>query len=216
MNTPVAKSLLCPIVIGRTGYLAALGEQLTNTIAGNGMTLLLAGEAGIGKSRLLQAAKLLALDQGFVVLQGNCFETDRTLPYAPLLDLMRSFCALHSSNTLSVLLRPYAAELLLLLPELSSLWPEITPAFGGDAEQEKRRLFQSLMRFLRDLQAPLVVMIEDLHWCDDSTLEFLLLFARQLANQPLLLLLTYRNEETTSVLDQFLAALDRTRTASEW
>ncbi len=219
MHTPVAKTLLCPIIIGRTDHLAALEHYLTKTRAGDGMTLLLTGEAGIGKSRLLKEAKTLAARLGFTILQGNCFETDRTLPYAPLLDLLHNFCTLYTENEIRRLLHPYATEFIHLFPEWSSRWPEIVPALSGDPDQEKRRLFQTLTRFFGDLAlsqgASLVVMLEDLHWCDDSTLEFLLFFARQLATQTILLLLTFRNEETTVALNQFLAALDRTRLAAE-
>lgn len=215
MATPAVKDVLCPIVIGRTTHLDALRQHLAAAQAGRGMTVLIAGEAGIGKSRLLKEARTLANEQGFAILQGNCFEPDRTLPYAPFLDLLRTFCAPYAAGELALLLRPFANELMLLLPELASLWPELTPLFGGDPEQEKRRLFQSLARFLRELHRPRLVVIEDIHWCDETTLEFLLFLARQLPTQPLLLLLTYRNDETTIPLNQFLAALDRARLARE-
>src|SRR5262249_47745518 len=79
--------------IGRAGELSRLTAALEATGRGQGGVLLLAGEAGIGKSRLVAETKARAVAQGALILQGNCFETDRALPYAPLLDLLRLFVA---------------------------------------------------------------------------------------------------------------------------
>jgi predicted ATPase len=79
-------SFLCPVLIGRTPLLEELARLIDHTQGGTGQTLLFAGEAGIGKSRLVAEAKTCAIQRGFHILQGNCFELDRALPYAPLLD----------------------------------------------------------------------------------------------------------------------------------
>jgi DNA-binding CsgD family transcriptional regulator len=211
------KPILCPILVGRAPYLDSLEQRLQRVRDGQGQTLLLAGEAGIGKSRLVAEAKSVATQQSFTLLQGNCFEPDRGLPYAPVLDLLRTFIARHSLEPL----RPFTSELVKLLPELGPLLPDTVPTPPLAPEQEKRRHFQTLTRFL--LQGgdrpgtTLLVIVEDLHWCDDTSLEFLLYFARQIAAQPVWLLLTYRHDEaqTHPALRHFLADLDRERLASE-
>src|SRR5262245_42936748 len=95
MQAPTDTSIVSPILIGRTSDLAALArlaEQIRDR-AGGPRVALIAGEAGVGKSRLVAEAQALAGRLGFRALQGNCFETDRAQPYAPLLDLVRAFCA---------------------------------------------------------------------------------------------------------------------------
>src|SRR5438477_10005780 len=90
MTTAFNTSVICPILIGRTAELAAFHLLLDQAKSGKGQIVLLSGEAGIGKSRLVAEAKTYATAQGFLLLQGPCFPTDRTCPYAPLLDLLRS------------------------------------------------------------------------------------------------------------------------------
>jgi predicted ATPase len=93
------------------------------------------------------------------------------------------------------------------LPELASL----PPLSSLDPEQEQRRLFAALADvFTRAASSrPMLLVVEDLHWCDESTLEFLLFLARKTVASRLLLLLTYRGEEVGQSLRSFLAQLDR-------
>ncbi len=216
MTTPLDKSILCPILVGRAPYLDAVNQRIAQARAGQGQMILFAGEAGIGKSRLVAETKAVAAQQGFAILQGNCFEPDRMLPYAPLLDLLRSFIANGPATEVATTLKPFAPELIKLLPELATSLPGVaaTPSLGP--EQEKRRHFQTLAQFLLQSGPPLLVIVEDVHWCDDTSLEFLLHFARRLANSPILLLLTYRSDEPNPGLTHFLAGLDRARLAAEF
>src|SRR4051794_32753954 len=78
-----------PVVIGRAAHLAALDAHLHAARDGQGRTILLAGEAGIGKSRLVAEARASAHAHGMLALEGGCFEPDRSVPYAPLLALLR-------------------------------------------------------------------------------------------------------------------------------
>jgi DNA-binding CsgD family transcriptional regulator/Flp pilus assembly protein TadD len=214
-------SILCPILIGRDAQLVDLTHLLDQARGGQGQVALISGEAGIGKSRLVAEAKMIAADQGFTVLQGNSFEPDRALPYAPLLDLLRGFCAAEHPGALVTAFQPYPFTLVKLLPELATLVSAPPAAPPLDPEQEQRHLFQSLTRFLTEhhsqlaIDHPQLIILEDLHWCDNASLEFLLVFARQLATRPLLLLLTCRSDESTPALEQFLAQLDRTRLVHE-
>src|SRR5262245_61749409 len=90
MTEPFAPTILCPVLIGRELQLAALNRLIAQVGDGHGQVALIAGEAGIGKSRLIAEVNARATSQGFAVLQGRCFEPDRALPYAPLLDLLRA------------------------------------------------------------------------------------------------------------------------------
>src|SRR5947209_3702025 len=120
MAVPFDQAVVCPITVGRAQNLEALRRCVEQVQGGKGQTLLIAGEAGIGKSRLVAEARAYAAHLGFLVLQGNCFESDRSLPYAPLLDIMHT---------------PLAAG----LPEITSFLPAITLGPAREPEQEKRR-----------------------------------------------------------------------------
>jgi tetratricopeptide (TPR) repeat protein len=199
-------------MVGRAPHLGLLKQCLAGARTGHGQILLIAGEAGIGKSRLVVESKRLATQEGFMLLQANCFETDRTLPYAPLIDAMRNLIAAGSVDSF----QPFASELVKLLPELRNLILGTEPTPALEPEQEKRRHFQALTQFLINPDwSPLQIIIEDLHWCDDTSLDFLLTFARHISTKPILLVLTYRSDEMHPALQHFLAELDRTRLATE-
>ena len=215
MERSVNRPLLCPKIIGRTPEFAALRSLVEQAKGGQGHIALIAGEAGIGKSRLVSELKTIAVAQGFLVVQGACFPTDLTYPYAPLLDLLRSLVASNPKASLTAAVETLARDIFPLLPELV---PDQTiPPPRLEPEQEKRRLFAVLATFFLHLstQAPLLLIIEDVHWSDDTSLDFLHYLARRSASQPLLLLVTYRHEEMQPELSSWLAQLDRERLAHE-
>jgi DNA-binding NarL/FixJ family response regulator len=210
LNTPV----VCPVLIGRTPDLALLQLCIEQVKDGKGQVALLCGEAGIGKSRLVAELKTEAFTQGFQLLQGNCFTRDRSIPYAPLLDLLRSFLLASSPATVEALVGPYARELAPLLPDVVNQFPDLSvlpPLPTLDPEQEKRRLFAALAHVFLSLAAekPLLLVVEDLHWSDDTSLELLQYVARRYATQSLLILLTYRSDEVRPTLSHWLAELNR-------
>src|SRR5215472_2185501 len=112
------KPIICPILIGRTPELRALHTLIDQAKSGRGQVALLSGEAGVGKSRLLAEAKAEAFAQGFLLLQGNCFQPDISYPYAPLLDLLRSTAASQLAVTIASELSPFSRELHQLLPDI--------------------------------------------------------------------------------------------------
>ena len=205
--------LLCPIVIGRMAQLELLQEAIARVRAGTGQIILLTGDAGIGKSRLVSEVRHAALEQQWQILQGNCLEVIRTLPYAPLLDLLQGGVNKLSAAEITYLLGSGVVELLKILPELASRLPEIELPPYTDADQEKQRLFQSCTLIFSQLanQQPLVLILEDLHWIDPSSLEYLTYLASKLVNLPLLLVITCRNEELSPAPKRFRAWLERER-----
>ena len=211
------KSVVSTTLIGRAPHLATLDNLLTQVGQGSGQVVLVGGEAGIGKSRFVREVRHRARQQGWQTAQGRCFEPDRIFPYAPLIDLLRSDLARHPARDATSLFGPLLSEVVKLLPELALTLPDLTPTPRLDPEAEKRRLFETLVQFLvgliqaepqHDLR-PLILIVEDLHWSDDTSLEFLRQLARRLARQPLLMLLTYRSDELNPNLQHFLAELSR-------
>jgi predicted ATPase len=88
MDAPFATPLVCPLLLAREPQLAALDTLVAQACAGHGRTVLVTGEAGVGKSRLVAEVQAQAEQHGVGLIQGRCFEPDRVLPYAPLLDLL--------------------------------------------------------------------------------------------------------------------------------
>src|SRR6266516_86270 len=218
MTTAFNTSVICPILIGRTAELAAFHLLIDQGKSGRGQVALLSGEAGIGKSRLVAEAKVAAAAQGFLLLQGNCFQPDISSPYASLLDLLRSSAANQLAATTATELAPFARELHQLLPDVVPLPPDLeAPLVSSDPEQEKRRLFAALAHFFtsRAAKQPVLLIIEDMHWSDDTSLQFLHYLARRCSAHPLLILLTYRSDAVRPSLRHFLAQLDRERLAQE-
>lgn len=214
------KPITCPVLIGRTRERAALHTIVDTVKSGQGRVALISGEAGIGKSRLIAEAKAYAAAQRFLLLQGHCYPTDTSCPYAPLLDLLRSFLAHPSTAEVATDLKLFAPILVPLLPDLVFLLPDPAPALqlaSLDPEQEKRRLFEALTQFFtrQALKQPVLLIVEDLHWSDDTSLDYLHYLARRCAAHPLLVLLTYRSDEVRPRLRQWLAEFDRERLAQE-
>ena len=217
MQVPFDLQIVCPVVIGRSAELAALHRLLDRAKGGTGQLALLSGEAGIGKSRLVAEAKTYATAQDFRLFQGQCFPTDRSCPYAPLLDVLRSHLTSSSPEHVVTDMGSLAPALSSLLPDLPTLSSDLPALPALSPEHEKRRLFAALAQlFLRPIPTrPVLLVVEDLHWSDQTSLDFLHYLARRCAAAPLLVLLTYRSDEVHPGLGQFLAQLDRERLAQE-
>lgn len=220
MTVSFDKPVLCPVVVDRTSDLIAIRALMERVKRGEGQTVLLSGEAGIGKSRLVAEVKTFAAEQGFSCFQGNCFPTDLACPYAPLLDLLHAHFVGTTAEAIAQEVAPFARELFPLLPDSVQLLPSIAtlpPLTPLEPEQEKRRLFSALTYFFlhRAVERPVLFIVEDLHWCDDLSLEFLHFLVRHGRTQPLFLLMTYRSDEVRPGLKRWLAQLDRARLAEE-
>src|SRR5688500_7448352 len=199
-----------PVVIGRHQELATLDALLDG---GRGV-LLISGEAGIGKSRLAREAVAHAAARGYRVLQGACFDRDQSLPYAPVLDLLRTYASDEPDEAWERL-RTVAPSLLSLAPDLAG--GSAPSPLNLDPEQERGRLFHEMWVFVsgRARERSLLILVEDLHWSDEASLELLLYLIRRMAATPLALLFTYRGDERGVALSRFLAEIDRERIATE-
>ena len=163
--------LVCRSTIGRSDELAALHAFLARP----GGLLLISGEAGIGKSRLVREARSLADHRGIHVVEGRCFEADRALPFAPALHILRALVDRHGAAEVADLAKSATIELARLLPELA---PGTAAAGrdGVDGETAKRRLLDGFAHLLTSIadERPLLLVIEDIHWTEASSLDLLL------------------------------------------
>ncbi|GAA2793087.1 LuxR family transcriptional regulator [Kitasatospora paracochleata] len=153
--------------------------------------VLVEGEAGIGKSRLVHEATLVLAEQGGRVVTGSCQPLREPFPYGPVVDALRK-----AGDWLpAVGLPPTAGALAPLLPDLADRLPP-APARVEDPHAGRHRLVQAVRSFLAAL-GPAVLVVEDLHWVDEATRDLLLLLARDLPER-LSLVLTYRAEDLPS------------------
>jgi DNA-binding NarL/FixJ family response regulator len=158
-----------------------------------------------------------ARTQGFVVLEGACFETDRAHPYAPLLDLVRILAATASPALAAHYFASAANELVLLFPELRAVFPDADLREPGDPEEDRRRLFHAFADSVRALGRvqPLLLVMEDVHWSDDATLDLLRHLARGIVAERTAIVMTYRSDEVGPRLSRLLADFDRARSAAD-
>jgi DNA-binding NarL/FixJ family response regulator len=209
--------VVCPTLIGREAQLESLRRLIAQARGGTGRVAAIVGEAGVGKSRLLRTMTEEARAEGFFVLQGACFEAERSIPYAPLLDLVRLFASSAPPAIVRHVLAPAAADLISMFPELQPLDPEAIPSPSVDPESDRRRLFHVLAQVVTLLARtqPLLLAFEDVHWSDDATLELIFHLARSHASQPVLIALTYRGEEAGPRLARLVSDLERARALFE-
>ncbi len=196
----------CPLV-GRTAELALLERHL----AGEGPpVLLLAGEPGIGKSRLLQEAAVRAAERGWRVLSGGCQGRSGQEPFAPLLQALQSHVQAQTPARLRADLQG-CAWLVRLLPELADAPIEPLPSWTVAPAQERRLLFDAVGRFLANCAGPAgcLLVLDDLQWAGTDALDLLMALARLADRGPLRLIGAYRDTEwsTGRLLHSTLADL---------
>src|SRR5438477_1364812 len=204
--------LAAPLV-GRAAAFSQLVGRFQQAQQGQPQAVLLVGEAGIGKTRLATEFVGWARAQGADVLNGHAFEMGGRLPYQPLVEALRP--RLEEENAPEDLLEDlWLAELSRLLPELRVRYPDL-PAPSEDELTAKGRLFEAVARLLDTLAkpAPLVLLLEDLHWLDGASLDLLRYLGRYWKGHGsrVLLLGTLRREglEPRSQIAAQLADLGR-------
>ena len=189
----MAPSLVSPILVGRGTELEVLDEALASLASGASATVLVAGEAGVGKSRLIAEAIPRAGAQGARVLLGGCVEMDGGgIPFAPLVEMLRALALETTGEELGKLLGPARAEIGRLVPDLDD---GAHPHAG--LEGDPARLLELMLGVIGRLAAerPLMAVFEDLQWADSATLDLLSLLVGRTADRRLMLVLTVRSDE---------------------
>jgi DNA-binding CsgD family transcriptional regulator/tetratricopeptide (TPR) repeat protein len=196
-----------PTLVGRVEELQVLEAARGRAADGEPAVVLVGGEAGVGKTRLVAELAARCAAEGMRVQYGGCVPVGGDgLPYAPIVEALRPLPDELGIETVRELAGPSWRELARLLPSLGE--PEAGPA--GQAAQA--RLFELLLGLLRRLgdRTPVVLVVEDLHWADQSTRDLLAFLVRNLRRNRVLLVVTYRNDEPGQQrLGPYLAELDR-------
>jgi DNA-binding CsgD family transcriptional regulator/tetratricopeptide (TPR) repeat protein len=203
-----------PVLVGRDQQMAALEAAFDGVRQGGPTAVLLGGEAGVGKSRLISEFGQAAAAAGACVLVGGCLElgTDG-LPFAPFTSVLRDMVHEWGADAVARMLPGRTTRgLARLLPELGE--PDTAPESDRDPGEARARLFEEMLSALDHLSrtSPVVLVIEDAHWADRSSRDLLtFLIGNQRAISGLLIVVTFRSDELhrTHPLRPMLAALDR-------
>jgi len=208
----MSEPIQSPVFVGRREEIESLAALLRRAADGEPGFAIVAGEAGVGKTRLVTELAGQAADSGFAVLAGHCVELGAEgLPLAPLIDALRTLARTTARAELADVLGPARRGLGRLLPELD---PGGAAEPAADAVQVSQllELVLGLLGRLSD-RRPLLLVLEDLHWSDQSTRELVSFLIRSLRGVRVVLLATYRSDELNRrhPLRPLIASWDRLR-----
>ncbi len=212
--SPVPGQIVCPVVVGRDAEHARFAEVLGLASSGRGQAVLVAGEAGVGKSAFVRGAIASSGQAGFRVLYGATLESDRGLPYAPFVAAVRSGFRGIARDRLGRVLAQAA-------PDLAQLFPELGKAQRAEQASavEQHRLSVAFLGLFSTFarETPVLLVVEDLHWADEASLGLVHYLARELRDSRVLLLGTYRSDEMhrRHPLLRVLGTMQRERAVSE-
>ncbi len=176
-------------MVGRDGELGRLLSLLDDAEAGRSVVALVSGDAGVGKTRLISEVTRLAAGRGYIVLSGQCAELGDSVPYLPLADALRG--AAQSTGV---------RDALSSRPALSRLLPEGGEGPIADSDRSglaRQQMFGGVLGLLAELAAaaPVLLVLEDLHWADASTRDLVTFLSRMLHRERVALIGSYRTDD---------------------
>ena len=197
-----------PPLVGRTHELGRLRQALTDVHRGHGRVIVVVGDAGIGKSRLVEELARESRNHGHRVLVGRAYESAQILAFGPWVDALRAGRVIDSADALQGLPIVWRLELGRLFPELGT---PVAERPGG--REDVHRLFEALVRVIEHLASarPLTLVLEDLHWADTLSRRLLSYVGRRIGEWSVMLVATARDDEPVdaSEVGQWAAELTR-------
>jgi hypothetical protein len=180
-------------LIGRGAEMTRMRRAWAAAANGQGQVVVILGEAGIGKSRLLAEVMAEAAQQGGRAVVGHCYESEQILPFGPWVDAFRTGGIIANETALGQLNPAWRAE-------LGRLVPEIAESGGPAPTGDRLLLFESVVHVVEQLAAaqPTVMALEDLHWSDELSLRLLAFVARRIRTAAVLIIATVREDEPGS------------------
>jgi DNA-binding winged helix-turn-helix (wHTH) protein/tetratricopeptide (TPR) repeat protein len=183
--------------VGRKHEWSQLLAALADATSGQGRLGLISGEPGIGKTRLCAELALEAQAGGAALIVGHCSEQEAT-PYLPFIEILEGYVdGASDPDGLRKLFGDGASDLARLLPKLNRLLPDLPIALNLPADLARRQLFNSFSNFIahRARERPILLVIEDLHWADESTLALMRHLFQRIPTLPVFGIGTYRETE---------------------
>ncbi len=195
-------------LIGRKAEWRQFQEAWLHAAAGHPHIMILSGEAGIGKTRLAEEMEAWASRQGMATASARCYAAEGQLTYAPITMWLRTDALQASLSTLDP---SWLAEITRLVPEVLARYPELPRPAPMTEGWQRQRFFEAIARAFQSARQPLLLLLDDMQWCDKETLEWLHYLFRFAPKARMLFIGTVRSEETLPghPLVTFLSALQR-------
>ena len=186
--------------VGRNHEYGLLIGLIARLTVGSGYTVLIEGEPGIGKSRLLRELARYVHPQELPTLATNCYEIERATPYQPVINLVMRALDRVSDAALRSLAPVSLAELAALVPEVGERVPDLPKLSNDFPEARQARLSRAVDQLLEASRGgrPAVLMVDDIQWADDASAQVLHYLARHAAQRPVLVIYAYRDEAVDS------------------
>ena len=214
-SAPATGRLTWGRFIGRAEEMAALRTAIDASLGGQASLVMVAGEPGIGKTRLAEEAGVYARLRGAQVLVGRCYEGEAPSPYSSFVEAIRDYVSTRPDEALKAELGDGASDVAKLVSEIRKRIPDLSPARAADPNEERMRLFDSVASFLINASKanPIMLLLDDLHWADKPSLLILQHLARHFKGSRLVVVGTYRDIELDRrhPLSTMLAELRRER-----
>ena len=202
LSQPTVMASVTTPFVGRSieyGILVGLIASLMDG-AGAGHAVLIEGEPGIGKSRLMTEAARYASAHGVQTLWSNCYEIERAMPYQPVIEVVTHAFERVTADALRALAPVSLAELATLVPEIRERVAGLPPLSNDFPEARQARLPRAVVQLLEAARdgLPLVLFVDDIQWADEASARVLHYVARYAATRPVLVIYAYRDEEIDS------------------
>lgn len=196
-------------LIGRDAERDQLRRHLDTALGGRGSLVLIGGEPGIGKTHLTRALLAEAARRGCFTVVGHCPDVEGAPPYIPFIETLEYSARVSPRELFRHYIGESASEIAKLVPELRRMYPDIPPAIELPPEQQRRYLFNAYRDFVDRAAGltPIVVVFEDLHWADETSLLLLRHLAQSVSTIPVLMIGTYRDVDL-DVERPFASALE--------
>jgi len=182
--------------VGRDAESSELARLLDQMLTGQGGLVLVGGEPGVGKTRLARELLVTARERGCLGLTGHCYEMEGAAPYVPFVEMIEQSVHL-VPQAVRAAMGEVAPEIAAIVPSLRRTYSDIPPLPEVPADQQRRLIFGGFLDYVRrgTQKSPVVYLLDDLHWADESTLQLLQHLAPHLATMRLLIVGTYRDVE---------------------
>lgn len=198
------------VFVARDEPLARLRDHLGAAIEGDGRLVLIGGEPGVGKTALVRQLISEAERRGALAVFGRCYESEGSVAYSPFVEMLEQALSLMPPDVVREDMGDDAPEIARMVPELRRRFPDIPPALDVPPEQQRRYFFNAVAAFIERGAArfPLLMIMDDVHWADESTLLLIEHIAELVPGHRVLGIGTYRDVEL-EVSRPLAASLER-------
>lgn len=198
------------VFVGREEQLIQLRGRVGSAVDGNGSLVLIGGEPGVGKTALVRQVIGEAERRGALAVFGRCYESEGSVAYSPFVEMLEQALSLMPADMIREDMADDAPEIARMVPELRRRFPDIPDALELPPEQQRRYFFNAVASFIvrGAKRFPLVLMMDDVHWADESTLLLIEHIAGLVPDHRILCIGTYRDVEL-EVSRPLAASLER-------